>query len=165
MLHYLKIPWYEQCLTSYISTLIYFRRPSVIYIMLLQSLSTLPHIWGTTLLTVTLQPLGVSQKTIGILIIVTTLVEFITTIFVARYEIKKVWIHELSNGIFRRRSIFLRVLNLTFMYFRLADLLFRFRLKVLILILLAIHTLAMISVAVAALRQGSGETNKCEWKK
>ena len=48
------------------------------------------------------------------------------------------------------------------MYFRLADLLFRFRLKVLILILLAIHTLAMISVAVAALRQGSGETNKCE---
>jgi len=102
------------------------RRPSVIYIMLLQSLSTLPHIWGTTLLTVTLQPLGVSQKTIGILIIVTTLVEFITTIFVAR----------------------------------LADLLFRFRLKVLILILLAIHTLAMISVAVAALRQGSGETNK-----
>ena len=88
MLHNLKI--YEQCLTSYISTLIYFRRPSVIYIMLLQSLSTLPHIWGTTLLTVTLQPLGVSQKTIGILIIVTTLVEFITTIFVARYEIKKV---------------------------------------------------------------------------
>ena len=96
---YINYRLLKQCLTSYISTLIYFRRPSVIYIMLLQSLSTLPHIWGTTLLTVTLQPLGVSQKTIGILIIVTTLVEFITTIFVARYEIKKVWIHELSNGI------------------------------------------------------------------
>ena len=54
--------------------------------MILQSLSTLPHIWGTTLLTVTLKPLGVSQKSIGILIIATTLLSFITTLLSARYS-------------------------------------------------------------------------------
>ena len=49
------------------------------------------------------------------------------------------------------------------MYFRLADILFRFRLKALILILLTIHTLAMISLTVAALTHGSGEGIKCEY--
>jgi len=60
------------------------RRPSVLYIMFLQSVSTLPHIWGTTLLTVTLKPLGVSQQTVGIMIITTTLVSFITTVLSSR---------------------------------------------------------------------------------
>ena len=60
------------------------KQPSLIFIMLLQSLSTLPHIWGTTLLTVTLSPLGVSQKTIGMLIIITTIASFITTILSTR---------------------------------------------------------------------------------
>ena len=49
------------------------------------------------------------------------------------------------------------------MFSRFADILFRFRLKALILLLLTVHTLAMIAVAVAALRQGSGEASKCEF--
>ena len=53
--------------------------------------------------------------------------------------------------------------NSNFIYFRLADILFRFRLKALILILLTIHTLAMISLTVAALTQGLGEEKKCEY--
>ena len=63
--------------------------------MFLQSVSTLPHIWGTTLLTVTLRPLGVSQQTIGIMIITTTLVSFITTVLSSRY-VQLFEIHERS---------------------------------------------------------------------
>ena len=48
------------------------------------------------------------------------------------------------------------------MPFRVADMLFRFRLKGLILMLLALHSFAMIFVSVSAMTHGSTVVNKCK---
>ena len=54
--------------------------------MVIQALSSLPFIWGGTLLTITLgDPLKIDQKTVSALIIVTTLVGAATTVFISRY--------------------------------------------------------------------------------
>jgi len=60
-------------------------KPRILFIMILQALSSVPFIWGVTLLTVTLSnPLKVDQKSISGLIIVTTLVASAATILVSR---------------------------------------------------------------------------------
>ena len=66
--------------------------------MILQALSSLPFIWGVTLLTVTLSnPLKVDQKSISGLIIVTTLVASAATILVSRLNTKqRIYSHHLE---------------------------------------------------------------------
>lgn len=60
-------------------------KPRILFIMTLQALSSIPFIWGVTLLTVTLtKPLNIDQKTVSGLIIVTTLVAAFTTVFISR---------------------------------------------------------------------------------
>lgn len=60
-------------------------KPRILFIMTLQALSSIPFIWGVTLLTVTLtKPLNIDQKTVSGLIIVTTLVAALTTVFISR---------------------------------------------------------------------------------
>ena len=44
-----------------------FRLPNVICVMLVYSLNSLTHVWGSTLLTLTLSPLRISQATIGMM--------------------------------------------------------------------------------------------------
>ena len=60
--------------------------PNVLAVMLVYSLNSLTHVWGSTLLTLTLAPLRISQSAIGIMTIASILVKinhfcFLTTYF------------------------------------------------------------------------------------
>ena len=54
-----------------------YRMPNVLAVMLVYSLNSLTHVWGSTLLTLTLAPLRISQSAIGIMTIASILVQFL----------------------------------------------------------------------------------------
>lgn len=51
----------------------FFRFPSVLAVMLVYSLNCLTHVWGSTLLTLTLAPLRVTQSSVGMMTIASIL--------------------------------------------------------------------------------------------
>ena len=78
---YFSLRWIGQTLNQKI---LVSRNPSVVFLMMIQGLSTLPFVWGATLLTVTLNPLHIDQKLVGALIVTTTIVSAIATVLVSR---------------------------------------------------------------------------------